>query len=120
MKRALAAALALILILMCAGCGAAEKTAADGAAEETAAAGDYLPMLMVDGILYQSTGEPAPVEPAESVIRSVGSYTDTEPAEDGQQNFDRACAVEYAMTSDGLMVLLDHEWVRFDPVEPSS
>lgn len=77
-------------------------------------------MLMVDGVLYQSTGEPVPVELDESVIRSAVSYTDTEPAEDGQQNFDRACAVEYAMTADGLMVLLDHEWVRFDPVEPSS
>lgn len=108
MKRHLALALALLLIPACAGCGATGKTSA---------AGDYPLMLMVDGVLYRSTGEPAPAEVDESVIETVGPYTDAEPKEDGQQNFDRSCAAEYGVTSDGLMVMLDHEWVRFEPAE---
>lgn len=108
MQRNLALALALLLMLACAGCGAGEAASA---------AGDYPPMLMVDGVLYKSTGEQVPGEPDERVIGTVSSYTDTEPTEDGQQNFDRSCTAEYGMNADGLMVLTEHEWVRFEPVE---
>ena len=108
MRRNLAAALILLLVLACAGCGGEEATSASE---------DYPPMLMVDGVLYKSTGRQVLGEVDESATETVSSYTDTEPTEDGQQNFDRSCAVEYGMTADGLMVTVDHELVRFEPVE---
>ncbi len=108
MKRFWAILFAMALLILCTGCGAEETSSS---------AGDYPAMLMVDGVLYQSTSEPVPVEMDESVIKTVSSYTDTEPTEDGQTNFDRSCTTEYGMTSDGLMVLIDLEWIRFAPVE---
>lgn len=74
-------------------------------------------MLMVDGVLYKSTGEQVPCELDESVMETVSSYTDTEPTENRQQNFGRSYTTVYGMTADGLMVMTDHEWVRFGPVE---
>lgn len=108
MKQFLAVLFTMALLILCAGCGTEEASSG---------AGDYPAMLMVDGVLYQSTDEPVPVEMDKSVIETVSSYTDTEPTEDGQTNFDRSCTTEYGMTADGLMVLIDHEWIRFVPVE---
>ncbi len=79
---------------------------------------DCCAAIMVDGVLYWSTGTPVPGEPAEEAIRTVTGYTDTVPEEDGQTNFDRDLTTWYAMTDLGLVVLMDHEWVLFDPVPP--
>lgn len=79
--------------------------------------GDWPAALMVDGVVYVSTGEAVPAEVDPGVIRTVGSYTDTMPIRDGQANFDRDLSCQYAMTSMGLLVMLDHEWVRFEPLE---
>lgn len=79
---------------------------------------DYCAAIMVDGTLYWSTGTPVPVEPTEEAIRTVTGYTDTVPEEDGQINFDQSLTTQYAMTDMGLVVLMDNEWVLFDPVPP--
>lgn len=86
--------------------------------EPGAAVGDYCPAIMVDGVVYWSTDTPVPGEVEESAIRTVTSYTDGQPEEDGQTNFDRGLTARYAMTDMGLVVLIDQEWVLFDPVPP--
>lgn len=79
---------------------------------------DYCPAIMVDGVVYWSTDTPVPGEVDESAIRTVTSYTDGQPEEDGQTNFDRGLTTQYAMTDMGLVVLIDREWILFDPVPP--
>lgn len=79
---------------------------------------DFCAAIMVDGLLYWSTDTPVPGEPDPSIIQTVTSYTDTQPEEDGQTNFDRGLTTRYAMTDLGLVVLIDHEWVLFDPIPP--
>jgi len=86
---------------------------AGGAPQE----GEQCPAIMVDGVVYRSTGNPVPGEPDPSVIRTSGSYTDGEPVEDGQNNFSRE-SVQYAQTDLGVVVLMDHEWVLFTPDPP--
>lgn len=79
---------------------------------------DYCAAIMVDGVVYWSTGTPLAVEVDEDAVRTAVSYTDGQPEEDGQTNFDRGLTVRYAMTDMGLVVLIDQEWVLFDPVPP--
>ena len=86
--------------------------------EPGAAEGDYCAAIMVDGVIYWSTDTPVPGEVDESAIRTVTSYTDTIPEADGQTNFDRGLTTRYAMTDMGLVVLIDQEWILFDPVPP--
>ena len=86
--------------------------------EPGAAEGDYCAAIMVDGVVYWSTGTPLAVEVDEGAVRTAVSYTDGQPEEDGQTNFDRGLTARYAMTDVGLVVLIDQEWVLFDPVPP--
>lgn len=92
------------------------STPADPAApqEPGAAEGDYCAAIMVDGVLYHSTGEAVPGEPDPSVIQTASSYTDGVPEEDGQSNI--VPPVRYAETDLGLVVLVEEEWVLFEPV----
>lgn len=78
---------------------------------------DQRAAIMVDGVLYWSTGAPVPVEPAPSVVRVSDSYTDDLPEKDGQNNFSSE-SVEYAKIDMGVVVLLDHEWVLFTAETP--
>lgn len=98
----------------------AEPGSPDAAApqEPGMAVEDYCPAIMVDGVVYWSTDTPVPGEVEESAIRTVTSYTDGQPEEDGQTNFDRDLTTRYAMTDMGLVVLMDGEWILFDPVPP--
>jgi len=81
-------------------------------------AGDWQAAIMVDGVVYWSTDTPVSAEVDESAIRAVTSYTDTQPEEDGQTNFDRSLTTQYAMTDGGLLVRMNGEWILFDPVPP--
>ena len=92
----------------------------DSSASSAPMPGDPVPAIMVDGVVYWTTGMPlaVDVEVDEDAIRTVTSYTDTLPEEDGQTNFDRGLTTQYAMTSDGLAVLMNQEWILFDPVPP--
>lgn len=86
--------------------------------EPGAVGGDYCAAIMVDGVVYWSTDTPVPGEVEESAVRTATSYTDGVPEEDGQTNFDRDLTAQYAMTDMGLVVLIDQEWILFDPVPP--
>ena len=77
--------------------------------------GDPAPAIMVGGVLYRSTGEPVPGEPDPAVIRTAASYTEGTPEEDGQSNI--APSIQYAETELGVVVLVEEEWILFEPVE---
>lgn len=78
------------------------------------------PTIMVEGVLYTSTGKQMPVEVDESAIlgtiESVVHGSEF-PTENGQANFPCEGA-EYARISDsvheGIIVLIDHEWTYFE------
>ena len=70
--------------------------------------------IMVDGVLYWSTGEAVAVEVDESVIQPVASYTNGLPETDGQTNFSPDLRAQYAKISEGLVVRIDQEWILFD------
>ena len=80
--------------------------------------GDFCAAIMVDGVLYWSTGTPVPGEVEESAIRTVTGYTSSLPEMDGQTNFSHDLSAQYAVTNMGLVVLVDQEWILFDPVPP--
>ena len=75
------------------------------------------PAVMHDGVLYRTTGKQLPGEVDDSAIvghiHSVvhGSQL---PEEDSQANFP-AEGAPYAMTSDGMVVLVGNEWTLFLP-----
>lgn len=90
-----------------------------GSADVSAPMEGTLPAIMVDGVLYWSTGAPVPVEPAPGAIRTSDSYTDGLPEKDGQNNFSSE-SVEYAKIDMGVVVLMDHEWVLFTAEPPET
>lgn len=94
----------------------AEPDAPAGGSEQEGPEGEFCPSIMVDGVLYVSTGEPVPAEPDPGVIQTVVSYTSGVPEMDGQTNFSQDLSARYAMTGMGLLVLVDEEWILFEPV----
>lgn len=80
--------------------------------------GGHRPAIMVDGILYWSTGVPAAETVDEGDVRTVTSYINTVPEMDGQTNFSQDLSARYAMTSQGLAVWMDEEWILFEPAAP--
>lgn len=94
---------------------AASAPAVDSDSREELPAEGTAPAIMVDGVLYRSTGEPVPGEPDPAVIRTASSYTGGIPEEDGQSNI--APSVQYAETDLGVVVLVEEEWILFEPAE---
>lgn len=78
--------------------------------------GELCPAIMVDGVLYQSTGRQVPAEPDPGAVQTVVSYTSGTPEMDGQTNFSQDLSAQYAMTGLGLAVLIDGEWTLFEPI----
>lgn len=76
---------------------------------------ETVPAIMVGGVLYRSTGTPFPGEVDESAVRTVTSYINTVPEMDGQTNFSQDLSARYAMTDQGLAVLIEGEWILFEP-----
>ncbi len=79
---------------------------------------DFCPAVMVDGVLYWSTGRAVSDEVDEGAAQGVTSYTSALPEADGQSNFSQDLSAKYAWTQEGLAVLMDGGWVLFDPVPP--
>ena len=75
-----------------------------------------VPSIMYEGSLYRTTGKAIPVEVDESAI--VGEISSVVPlsqlpSKDGEANFGQIGA-PYAISSDGLLVIMNHEWVIFE------
>lgn len=81
----------------------------DGAAET------HQHAIMVDGILYHSTGTELEIEPEERTVHTVTAYINTVPEMDGQTNFSQDLSARYAMTDLGLVVELEGKWILFEP-----
>lgn len=74
-----------------------------------------VPSIMYEGILYRTTGKAIPAEVDESaIVGEIGSVVPLSqlPAKDGEANFGEV-GDPYAITSDGLIVIMNHEWVVF-------
>ena len=76
-----------------------------------------VPSIMYEGSLYKTTGKAIPAEVDESAI--VGEISSVVPlsqlpTKDGEANFGQI-GDPYAITSDGLLVIIGHEWVKFEP-----
>lgn len=93
---------------------AGNETTGGSPSSGTEESGDYPAAIMVDGVLYWSTDEILAGEVDPSIIRDTTSYTDGMPEEDGQTNFARE-GTQYAVTADGVAVLVGNEWVLFEP-----
>ncbi len=69
---------------------------------------DYPAMLMYGGTLYKDSGEEYIGEILDDGLLKVTSYTDGEPSEDGQQNFDRSAETEFfVLNEDAIVVHID-------------
>ena len=76
-----------------------------------------VPSIMYEGSLYRTTGKAIPAEVDESAI--VGEISSVVPlsqlpTKDGEANFGQI-GDPYAITSHGLLVIIGHEWVKFEP-----
>lgn len=75
-----------------------------------------VPSIMYEGSLYRTTGKAIPAEVDESAI--VGEISSVVPlsqlpTKDGEANFGQI-GDPYAFTCDGLLVIMNHEWVIFE------
>ena len=75
-----------------------------------------VPSIMYEGSLYRTTGKAIPTEVDESAI--VGEISSVVPlsqlpTKDGEANFGQI-GDPYDITSDGLLVIMNHEWVIFE------
>lgn len=81
-------------------------------------AGNMEPAIMLDGVLYSSTGLAVEEEISEADIRPVTSYTNAVPEMDGQTNFSQDLSAKYARVPEGLAVWMDGVWILFTAPEP--
>lgn len=80
-----------------------------------------VPSIVYEGNLYRTTGKQIPSEVDDSAI--VGYISSVVPlsqlpSNEGEANFGKVGA-PYAITSDGLLVIMGHEWVVFELYEDS-
>ena len=80
-----------------------------------------VPSIVYGGNLYRTTGKQIPAEVDESAI--VGRISSVVPlsqlpSNEGEVNFGEV-GDPYAITSDGLLVIMGHEWVLFELYEDS-
>lgn len=75
-----------------------------------------VPSIMYEGILYRTTGKAIPAEVDESaIVGEIGSVVPLSqlPTKDGEANFGKI-GDPYARTIDGLLVIMNNEWVLFE------
>ena len=75
-----------------------------------------VPSIMYEGSLYRTTGKTIPAEVDESaILGEINSVVPLSqlPTKDGEANFGQI-GDPYAITSDGLHVIMNHEWVIFE------
>ena len=109
MKKFVSYIVILLFMITLIGCGRK-----DHASPDTPNA--MVPSFMYEGSLYRTTGKAIPAEVDESAI--VGEISSVVPlsqlpTKDGEANFGQI-GDPYAITSDGLVVTMNHEWVKFE------
>lgn len=112
MKKLISLLSVIVCILILAGCGAKEQVVPD-------APNAMVPSIVYEGNLYRTTGKSIPAEVDESAI--VGEISSVVPlsqlpAKNGEANFGQV-GDPYAITVDGLLVIMNHEWVLFELAE---
>ena len=78
-----------------------------------------VPSIMYKGGLYRTTGKAIPAEVDESaIVGEINSVVPLSqlPTKDGEANFGQI-GDPYAITSDGLLVIMGYEWVIFERSE---
>ena len=88
-----------------------EAVATEESLATESADSDYPAMVMYDGAVYKDSGEEFIGEILEDGLLQVSSYTDGEPSENGQQNFDRSSETKFFVLNEDAIV------VRIDPNE---
>ncbi len=90
-------------------------------AQNSVNSADYIPMIMLDGVLYRDTYDMVDADSVdESNVFYAESYTDGTPANDGEVNFDRNPSKNsaYVVCDDGsLIVKVEGNWYRFERAE---
>ncbi len=74
--------------------------------------GDYPAMIMVDGTLYYLDAVVGDVDES-AIIGYTTSYTDHEPKQHGEVNFNRELGLPFAKVEDGIAVLYQNKWHLF-------
>ncbi len=88
--------------------GGSEVISTEESLATESADSDYPAMLMYDGSLYKDSGEEFIGEILEDGSLQVSSYTDGEPSENGQQNFDRSSETKFfVLDEDTIVVCID-------------
>lgn len=74
-----------------------------------------VPSIMYEGILYRTTGKAIPAEVDESaIVGEIGSVVPlSQLPTKGEANFGEV-GDPYAISNDGLLVIMNHEWVIFE------
>lgn len=75
-----------------------------------------VPSIMYEGSLYRTTGKAIPAEVDESaIVGEIGSVVPLSqlPTKNGEANFGQI-GDPYAITIDGLLVIMGNEWVLFE------
>ncbi len=104
MKRMIIMILCLVFAVSFAGCGRSQKA-------------DYPAMIMVNGIVYGSLDKPVHIEVDKSIIQYSTSYIKNGvPRKDGETNFNRDLGTPYAVLDDMVVVLINGEWMEFQPI----
>jgi len=99
MKKIAVFVLSFICVLALSGCNKDEETM-------------YLEGIMVNGVFYEIADQPMSAEIDESaIIGYVSSYTESEPAKDGETNISEdLIGAPFAEVEGGIVLLYQNEW----------
>lgn len=81
------------------------ETASEDSFEIESAESDYAAMIMYDGAIYKDSGEEFIGEILEDNLLKTTSYTDGEPSEDMQQNFNASSETKFFVWDDNTLVV---------------
>lgn len=81
------------------------ETASEDSFEIESAESDYAAMIMYDGAIYKDSGEEFIGEILEDNLLKTTSYTDGEPSEDMQQNFNASSETKFFVWDENTLVV---------------
>lgn len=82
-----------------------QETAYDDSFKIETAESDYAAMIMYDGAIYKDSGEEFIGEILEDNLLKTTSYTDGEPSEDMQQNFNASSETKFFVWDENTLVV---------------